>query len=173
MGFCPYYFKSIGRVRARRVLAHMLLERLHVPGQQLAPWAKHAVCLIGAKKADNDVLAAHFAFWAHKAGASVEQLEAVLDGATQGLDDDLVSAFALARTAASAPSRITADVVAQITGAHTPASVIELLLTISIGACLHRYTATYPPSSYEPIVAAFVAEHGERLALPMRPGPSA
>ncbi|PRQ05272.1 hypothetical protein ENSA5_03910 [Enhygromyxa salina] len=163
MGFVPYYIERIERVSTKRVITHCLVERLQSDAGSVAIWLKHAVCFVAAKKSNNPLLAAHFAYWAVRAGATLKRLtSALVPSEDQGRD---VAAFMFAHAGATSPATVGAAEVAGLTSYFSPAEIIELVVALSIHGLLNRYTSTYPVDSYEPEVEAFVAEHGEALGL--------
>jgi alkylhydroperoxidase family enzyme len=164
LGFVPYYLERLRRDAARRAFAHMLVERLQPEGVAVPAWLKHAMCFISAKHANNPVLAAHFAFLAHRGGATREQLRAAMDR-EGSFEPPHASAIALAHATAEHPTAMSAELVQMLVASHSPESVIELVLVLAIEASLQRYTATYPAYRYEPPIAAFAQEHGAYLGL--------
>lgn len=170
LGFVPYYVPGIARESARRVFVHWLVERLATPGSDEAvdPALKYTLAWIHARAAGNQALAAHFAFLAHRAGATVPALAAASSPSSSSDPSPRGTALALARATSGAAAEIDPRVIDALASAHSPASIVELLVVLSIVAGLHRYTVSVPPAQLEPEVAAFMAEHGDGLGLRVR-----
>ncbi|NVB36247.1 hypothetical protein G6O69_00285 [Pseudenhygromyxa sp. WMMC2535] len=167
MGFVPYYVERVERTPAKRVFAHMLVERVQSSAGELPVWLKHAACFAAARNSKNDLLAAHFAHWAMRAGASIEQLRgALMPRPTGGRE---ATAFALAKVASSQPATLGHELLERVTSQFSPPEIIELVTMLSIQGMFQRYVSTYPVDSYESPVADFVTEHGTLLGLPRRP----
>jgi alkylhydroperoxidase family enzyme len=162
IGFVPYYFETISRDAVRRLFAHYWLERLTTPGVDVSVATKYVMGWIVAKAADNATLAGHFAFAAHRAGVSVADLQAALAAPTDPAASAEAAAFALAHAASRTAADVPTPVIEALMATHQPASIIELLLVLSVGAALQRYTASLPPGRPEPEIAAFVAAHPAR-----------
>lgn len=171
IGFVPYYFSTISREPARRVLAHYWLDRLSTPGVDVSAALKYTLCWITAKAANNDALAAHFAFAAHRAGAKITDLKRALEPPASAGASREAAALALAHATAGTASVLPPALVEALVEHHSPPGIIELLLVLSIACALQRYTATIAPDAYEPEIAAFVAAHGDALGLPRTPRP--
>lgn len=163
LGFVPSYILNVQRIAAKRVLAHVLIERLHTMQGPTAMWLKFAMGFVAAKASDNDLLAAHFAYGAMRSGASVQMLLDALE--SNQLETREAAAFTLARAIAKPPVELSNDQIAALMRSHSPVGIIELIVTLATYTMLHRYTSTYPASSYEPSIAAFVADRGEVLGL--------
>lgn len=165
IGFVPYYFDTISRDSARRILAHLWLERLATEGVDVTAGDKLVVGWIGAKAAGNDVLAAHFAFSAHRAGIDIASLAAAMQPPREPNASPRAAMQALAHAISGSAAAVPPPVIAAMMKHHSPASIIELLLVASATLALHRYTATITPAEYEPEIAAFVSTHREALGL--------
>ncbi|MCB0219173.1 MAG: carboxymuconolactone decarboxylase family protein, partial [Chrysiogenetes bacterium] len=167
LGFVPYYLERIERNSTKRVIAHCLVERVAHDSGNVPVWIKFALGFIAAKRADNNLLAAHFAFGAVRAGATVKRLaEALRPGTEAGREQ---AAFDLAHTSSLAPADVGHAVVTALTQFWTPPSIIELIVALGVHGLLNRYTSTYPVDKYEPEIAAFVAEHGSALGIAAKP----
>ncbi len=168
LGFVPYYLGRIERVSTKRVIAHCLIERIQSEAGSVPVWLRHAIGFVVAKQTQNPLLAAHFALGAVRAGATIRRLVSAVE--RSGEPGREQAAFDLARASGRAPAGVGQAEIASLTSYWTPASIIELVVVVSICGLLHRYTSTYPVDAYEPEVAAFVAEHGAALGL--APAPS-
>jgi len=167
MGFLPYYFERVERVSTKRVLAHCMVEQIHTSDGKIAVWLRNALDFVAAKQAKNNLLAAHFAYGAVRAGASVTRLVEAMEPSDElGREQ---AAFNFARVAAIAPAEVSRKEIEDLTKFWTPEGIIELVVTLSIHGLLNRYTSSYPRDSYEPEIEAFVAEHGKALGLPPTP----
>jgi alkylhydroperoxidase family enzyme len=171
LGFEPAYVQRIGRIAPQRALAHVLIERLNVAGDELPIWLKHAMVLVAATHAKNPLLRAHAAYLATRAGAKPEQLTAALDTSrlTGTFSEREAAALTVAHAASPAPSAMSPELVARVTSAFQPPTVIELIVVVAIAAMLQRWTTAYPTERYEPPIGEFVAQHGAALALPPIP----
>jgi alkylhydroperoxidase family enzyme len=169
LGFVPYYVPHVQRRGPRRVFVHMLLERLHPSGVDVDRTTKYLMAWVHARTAGNHVLAAHFAFTAHRSGASVGDLVDALVPPPAPRVSAKASALALAHATAGTSGVVPADVIDALTTNLSPAGVVELLSVLSIVCAMQRYTATFVPDVYEPEIGAFVGEHGDTLELPARP----
>lgn len=167
LGFVPHYVERVDRNSTKRVLAHCLVERVGASQGNVPTWLRHALCFVAAKQAKNDLLAAHFAFGAVRAGATIKRLISAQQlGGEPGRDQ---AAFDFAHVAAIAPADVGPKQIRGLMAYWTPPSIIELVVTLSIHGLLNRYTSTYPVDEYEPEIAAFVAEHGAKLGLAPKP----
>ncbi|PRQ10035.1 carboxymuconolactone decarboxylase family protein [Enhygromyxa salina] len=167
LGFVPGYVERIERVSTQRVFTHCLVERLQSDAGSVSVWLKHAVCFVAANKSRNPLLAAHFAYLAVRAGATAKRLASALTPSDdEGRD---AAAFAFAHAAAISPAGVGRREIAGLTSFFSPSEIIELVVALSIQGMLNRYTSTYPVDSYEPEIAAFVAQHGEALGLEPQP----
>ncbi|KIG19071.1 hypothetical protein DB30_05975 [Enhygromyxa salina] len=171
LGFVPSYILNVDRIAAKRVFAHVLIERLHTMQGPTAMWLKYAMGFVAARACNNQLLAAHFAFGAMRSGANVGMLLDAL--APSQPETREAAAFALARSIAKPPVELSNDQIAGLMRGHSPVGIIELIVTLATFTMLHRYTSTYPVSTHEPPIAAFVAQHGELLGLVQTPHPNA
>lgn len=167
LGFVPYYVERIDRIAAKRVIAHCLVERLAFDSGAVPVWLKFALGFVLAKRAGNPLLAAHFAFGAVRAGATIKRLAATVRPSDERGRDQ--AAINLAHAASTAPADVGQVEVAALMQYFTPPSIIELIVALGIAGLLNRYTSTYPVDQYEPEIATFVAEHGPALGLPAKP----
>lgn len=167
LGFVPSYIERIERVSTQRVFTHCLVERVQSDAGSVPVWLKHAVCFVAAKNSKNPLLAAHFAFLAMRAGATAKRLATALEPSEDDGRD--AAAFAFAHVAAVSPAAVTRKQITGLTSFFSPAGIIELVVALSVQGMLNRYTSTYPVDSYEPEIAAFVAQHGKLLGLEPQP----
>jgi alkylhydroperoxidase family enzyme len=159
LGFVPYYVEHVQRASARRVFTHILLERLHPSGVDVDAAVKALLGWISARAAGNDVLAAHFAFMAVRAGADVDRLAAALVRPDSPGASAEAAALALAHETTAAGGTVSAGIIDALVQHHSPASIIELLVVLSSACALQRYVATFPPDALEPEIERFVATH--------------
>ncbi|PRQ08086.1 carboxymuconolactone decarboxylase family protein [Enhygromyxa salina] len=167
LGFVPSYLLRISRTPAKRVLAHLLIERLHTMQGPTGMWLKYAMGFVAAKASHNELLAAHYAYGAMRSGANVGMLRDALEPSQAETRE--AAAFALARAISSPPVELRNDQILSLMRGHSPVGIIELIVTLATYTLLHRYTSTYPAVSYEPPIAAFVEAHGEALGLAAQP----
>jgi hypothetical protein len=60
---------------------------------------------------------------------------------------------------------MTVPLARRLMNSFQPATVIELVVVMSIHNALQRWTAAYPTAQYEPPVAAWVQKSGDGLGL--------
>jgi alkylhydroperoxidase family enzyme len=169
-GFVPYHMERLPGA-ARRALGYAVLERLNKPGDQIPVWLKHAMCFVAASHAENGILRAHAAFLAARGGAKVQQLVDALDAdrIERAFPEREAAALLLAHAAKGNPSRVEQALIDRLVAHFTPASIIELLVVLSVHSALQRYSAVFPPAAYEPEIVAFVGDAGSTLQLAASP----
>ncbi|CAM9733107.1 unnamed protein product, partial [Choristocarpus tenellus] len=177
-GFVPYYLRLV-MVRmlhsnAKHALAYAFLLRLCEGSEEVPTRVKAMMCYISATNAGNNILRAHFAFMAYRAGVSISRLVEITRGAgdasvgsTSGEPDDKEEmAMAMAQAASyDANSLLSPELVSVISWLYSPAAVIELVTTISLQSAFHRWTSVYVPMSYEPEVENFLGMDGNGVML--------
>lgn len=168
-GFVPAALTRLRRKGPRRVLTHTLVERMAVPGVAIPSWMKWTMGYVAAKRAHNDLLAGEMAACALRAGAPLETLAIAPDGDLSALEPMEQVTLRFARATSAAPNGLQPADIEDVMGMHEPASIVELVVTMSIAGAFQRYTATYPNHDWDPVVRETIGSHLSRLGLPETP----
>lgn len=165
LGFVPGYITHFSEARVQRTLAHLLLERLLSKNGAgvLTPELRASMGLVCARHSGNARMAAHFAYWAARAG-SVDRVTERLSLVGK-VDSPEALSLTYADKACRVPHAIDRTLVEQLDDAFTPPQLVELIMTVSFYSALHRLTLSLPELPLEQPVADFVAEHGATLQL--------
>jgi alkylhydroperoxidase family enzyme len=150
LGFVPSYVADVGDTRARRTLAHLLVERLISDHGGLTPRLRAAMCLLAARASDNSLLQAHFEFVGVRV-SSKHDFAQLLSG--DDTDDSDAAALDFAKAAARVPHEVDARLVERLLAAYSPAAIIELVLTVAIASALQRLSVA-KERQLEPEIAA-------------------
>lgn len=185
IGFYPYYLDAIVHdKRALRGLIYVLDHTLFSASDDLPKYMRALMCLVLARFARCDTLTAHFAYLAHRFGATEQQIQycsewdylsswsKALLTKTERTDKCVfiplhVSALLLAHCSKGTPSRVRAREVWLLQEHMSHATIAEAVTVISLFMVIQRWTAVNRSSHLEPVVHQFAESPlGHRLGIP-------